>query len=33
MTENQELFETMPVPRALATLAVPTIVSRLITMV
>ena len=33
MTENQELFETMPVPRALATLAVPTIVSQLITMV
>lgn len=33
MTENQELFEEMPVPRALATLAVPTIVSQLITMI
>ncbi len=30
---NRELFETMPVPKALATLAVPTIISQLITMV
>ena len=33
MSENQELFETLPVPKALATLAVPTIISQLITMV
>lgn len=33
MTENRDLFETVPVPRALATLAVPTIVSQLITMI
>ena len=33
MNENQALFETMPVPKALATLAVPTIVSQLITMI
>lgn len=33
MNENQELFEKTPVHRALATLAVPTIVSQLITMI
>lgn len=33
MTQNREIFETMPVPRALAALAVPTIISQLITMV
>jgi len=33
MQTNRELFETTPVPRALATLAVPTIISQLITMV
>lgn len=33
MSENQELFETLPVPRALATLAIPTIISQLITMI
>lgn len=27
MNENKELFETLPVPKALATLAIPTIVS------
>ena len=32
MNENKELFETMPVPKALATLAIPTIISQLITM-
>lgn len=33
MNENKAIFETMPVPKALATLAVPTILSMLITMV
>ncbi len=33
MHENKEIFESMPVPRALATLAVPTIISQLITMI
>lgn len=33
MNENQEVFETMPVPKALATLAIPTIISQLITMI
>ena len=33
MTKNRELFETVPVPRALATLAIPTIISQLITMI
>lgn len=33
MSENQELFENLPVPKALATLAVPTIISQLITMI
>lgn len=33
MNENKELFESMPVPKALAKLAVPTIISQLITMV
>ena len=33
MNENRELFETMPVPRALAALAIPTIISQLITMI
>lgn len=33
MDNNQELFETMPVSRALAKLAIPTIISQLITMV
>ena len=30
---NKEIFETMPVPRALATLAIPTIISQLIIMI
>ena len=33
MDENQALFETMPIPKALAALAVPTIISQLITMI
>ena len=33
MSENKALFETMPVPKALAILAVPSIVSQLITMI
>ncbi len=33
MQQNKAIFEDMPVPRALATLAVPTIISQLITMI
>ncbi len=33
MTAKRELFERMPVPKALATLAIPTIISQLITMI
>ncbi len=33
MTHNKAVFEDMPVPKALATLAVPTIISQLITMI
>ena len=33
MNQNREIFEDMPVPKALATLAVPTIISQLITMI
>lgn len=33
MDENKEIFESMPVPKALATLAIPTIISQLITMI
>ncbi len=33
MNEKKDVFETMPVPKALATLAVPTIISQLITMI
>ena len=33
MTDKRELFEKMPVPRALATLAMPTIISQLISMI
>ena len=33
MDKKRELFETAPVPRALATLAIPTIISQLITMI
>lgn len=33
MNQNKELFETIPVPKALATLAVPTIISQLITLI
>lgn len=33
MRDNKEVFENMSVPRALATLAVPTIISQLITMI
>ncbi len=33
MTKNRELFEKTPVPKALAALAVPTIISQLITMI
>ena len=33
MDNKRELFERMPVPKALATLAIPTIISQLITMI
>lgn len=33
MDENKKIFESMPVPKALATLAIPTIISQLITMI
>ena len=33
MQENKALFSTMPVPKALATLAIPTVISQLITMI
>ncbi|MBR5295402.1 MAG: MATE family efflux transporter, partial [Clostridia bacterium] len=33
MDKKKELFETMPVPKALATLAIPTIISQLISMI
>jgi len=33
MNENKELFESMPIPKALAELAIPTIISQLITMI
>ena len=33
MTDKREVFERMPVPKALATLAIPTIISQLITMI
>ena len=33
MQENKALFATMPIPKALATLAIPTIISQLITMI
>ena len=33
MEDKRELFEKMPVPKALATLAIPTIISQLITMI
>ena len=33
MKHNKAVFEDMPVPKALATLAVPTIISQLITMI
>ena len=33
MEDKRELFERMPVPKALATLAIPTIISQLITMI
>ena len=33
MTQNRELFEKTPVPKALAALAIPTIISQLITMI
>jgi len=33
MQENKALFSTMPIPKALATLAIPTIISQLITMI
>jgi len=33
MDRKKELFETMPVPKALATLAIPTIISQLISMI
>lgn len=33
MNENKELFESTPIPKALATLAIPTIISQLITMI
>lgn len=33
MDKKKEIFETMPVPKALATLAIPTILSQLVTMI
>ena len=33
MDENKELFETMPVAKALTKMAIPTIISQLITMI
>ena len=30
---EKELFETIPVPRAVATLAVPTVISQIVTMI
>ena len=33
MDDNKILFETTPIPRALASLAVPTIISQLIVMI
>jgi multidrug efflux pump len=33
MNENKELFESFPIPKALAALAIPTIISQLITMI
>ena len=33
MSDKRELFERTPVPKALATLAIPTIISQLITMI
>jgi Na+-driven multidrug efflux pump len=33
MDKKQQIFETMPVPRAVASLAIPTILSQLITMI
>ena len=33
LNENRVLFESMPVPKALASLAIPTIISQLITMI
>ena len=33
MNDKKEIFETMPVPKALATLAIPTIISQLISMI
>ena len=33
MDRKKELFERIPVPKALATLAIPTIISQLITMI
>ena len=30
---EKELFETMPVPRAVATLAIPTVISQIVTMI
>ncbi|HIW43207.1 MAG TPA: hypothetical protein H9743_13955 [Candidatus Mediterraneibacter vanvlietii] len=30
---EKELFETIPVPRAVATLAIPTIISQVVTMI
>ena len=33
MNDKKEIFESMPVPKALATLAIPTIISQLIAMI
>ena len=30
---EKELFETMPVPKAVATLAIPTVISQVVTMI
>ena len=32
-TEKKELFESMPIPKALATLAIPTIISQMINVI
>lgn len=33
MDKNQEIFETAPIPKAVAAMAIPTIISMLVTLV